>query len=113
MAASRALTGKEREIYSRHLLIPEIGEKGQARLLESSVLVIGAGGLGSPALFYLASCGIGRIGIADSDLVELSNLNRQVLHGYRDVGLGKTSSAKISLQYLRSDSFIGIDFEQQ
>ena len=95
------LTDTERDIYSRHILIPEIGEEGQRKLLTSSVLVVGAGGLGSPALYYLAACGIGRIGIADSDNVELSNLNRQILHGFADLGKGKTTSARRSIERLR------------
>lgn len=101
--STRSLTETEREIYSRHILIPEIGEEGQAKLLASSVLVIGTGGLGSPALYYLAACGIGRIGVADSDRVELSNLNRQILHGCPDVGEGKTISARKSIEHLRPD----------
>jgi len=100
---ARPLTDTERQVYSRHILIPGIGEEGQSKLLSSSVLVIGAGGLGSPALYYLASCGIGRIGIADSDNVELSNLNRQILHGHPDVGEGKTISARNSIEHLRPD----------
>ena len=100
---ARPLTDTERQVYSRHILIPEIGEKGQAKLLSSSVLVIGAGGLGSPALYYLAACGIGRIGIADSDRVEPSNLNRQILHGRPDLGEGKTVSARRSIEHLRPD----------
>ena len=101
--STRPLTNTERDIYSRHLLIPEIGHQGQARLLGSSVLVIGAGGLGSPALYYLAACGIGRIGIADSDRVEPSNLNRQILHGIPDLGESKTASARRSIEHLRPD----------
>jgi molybdopterin/thiamine biosynthesis adenylyltransferase len=97
------LTVTEQETYNRHILIPEIGQEGQARLLGSSVLVIGAGGLGSPALYYLAACGIGRIGIADSDRVEPSNLNRQILHGRPDLGEGKTVSASRSIRHLRPD----------
>ncbi|MDF1526864.1 MAG: HesA/MoeB/ThiF family protein [bacterium] len=100
---TRPLTNTERDIYSRHLLIPEIGQEGQAKLLGSGVLVIGAGGLGSPALYYLAACGIGRIGIADSDRVEPSNLNRQILHGPPDLGEGKTVSARRSIEHLRPD----------
>lgn len=99
----RSLTDNERQFYSRTILIPEIGEEGQLKLLNSSVLVIGAGGLGSPALFYLAASGIGRIGIADSDIVELSNLNRQILHGHPDIGESKTTSARRSLEQLRPD----------
>jgi len=100
---TRPLTNIERDTYSRHILIPEIGQEGQAKLLSSSVLVIGAGGLGSPALYYLAACGIGRIGIADSDRVEPSNLNRQILHGRPDLGEGKTVSARRSIEHLRPD----------
>ncbi len=100
---TRPLSGAERNIYNRHILIPGIGEDGQSRLLNSSVLVIGAGGLGSPALYYLASCGIGHIGIADSDRVELSNLNRQILHGLPDLGRGKTASARSSIEHIRPD----------
>lgn len=83
----------QRRRYARHLLIPEIGEAGQQKLLESSVLVIGAGGLGAAALSYLAAAGIGRIGIVDHDHVELSNLNRQIIHESGDVGRRKVESA--------------------
>jgi len=100
---TRPLSDEERDIYNRHILISGIGEKGQSRLLDGSVLVIGAGGLGSPALYYLASCGIGRLGIADSDRVELSNLNRQILHGHADLGKGKTTSARSSIEHIRPD----------
>ncbi|MGD8353191.1 MAG: HesA/MoeB/ThiF family protein [Pseudomonadota bacterium] len=100
---SSSLTRTQREVYSRHLLIPQIGEEGQEKLLAGSVLVVGAGGLGSPALYYLASCGVGRIGIVDSDRVELSNLNRQILHGNPDVGMDKTTSARKSLERVRPD----------
>jgi molybdopterin/thiamine biosynthesis adenylyltransferase len=103
LGSTRPLTNTERDTYSRHILIPEIGQEGQAKLLGSSVLVIGAGGLGSPALYYLAACGIGRIGIADSDRVEPSNLNRQILHGRPDLGDGKTVSARRSIEHLRPD----------
>ena len=105
---TEALTEIEKQIYNRHILIPEIGETGQARLLASSVLVIGAGGLGSPALYYLAASGIGRLGIVDSDRVELSNLNRQILHGCPDVGDEKTASARRSIEHIRPD----IDLEE-
>ena len=100
---TRSLTDTEREIYSRHIVIPEIGEEGQAKLLASSVLVIGAGGLGSPAIYYLSECGIGHLGIADSDRVELSNLNRQILHGCPDVGESKTVSARRNIEHIRPD----------
>jgi molybdopterin/thiamine biosynthesis adenylyltransferase len=79
--------------YARHLMLPEIGPAGQAKLAAASVLVIGAGGLGSPVLLYLAAAGIGRLGLADDDVVSLSNLQRQVLHGTARLGQRKTASA--------------------
>lgn len=94
MKNSSPLTTSERERYSRHLKITEIGEKGQQALKESSVLVIGAGGLGSASSIYLAAAGIGKLGILDSDVVELSNLQRQILHGTSNLGAKKTTSAK-------------------
>jgi molybdopterin/thiamine biosynthesis adenylyltransferase len=99
----RDLTDLERTIYQRNLLLPEFGEAGQLRLLEGRVLVIGLGGLGSAALFYLASCGVGELGIVDADCVDLSNLQRQILHGRDDVGRHKTSSARESITRLRPD----------
>ena len=84
----------ELERYSRHILMPEIGEAGQKKLKASAVLCVGCGGLGSPLLIYLAAAGIGRIGIVDSDFVEKSNLQRQVIHGTKWLGKAKTSSAK-------------------
>jgi len=87
------LTPEEVERYSRHLIIPEIGSLGQRRLKNARVLVIGAGGLGSPALLYLAAAGVGTLGIIDDDDVDLSNLQRQVIHGVADVGRPKTASA--------------------
>src|SRR5208337_4547551 len=89
----RTLSEIERKIYSRNILIPKIGESGQLKLLESRVLIIGLGGLGSPALFYLAAAGVGNIGAADCDVVDFSNLQRQILHGRKDVGRNKTESA--------------------
>ncbi len=83
--------------YARHLVLPEVGEDGQAKLLRSSVLVIGAGGLGSPLLLYLAAAGVGRLGVVDDDVVDLSNLQRQVLHDTSNIGLAKTLSAKARL----------------
>lgn len=88
----------EIERYARHLVLPEIGEEGQARLRDSAVLVIGAGGLGSPLLLYLAAAGVGRLGIVDDDAVDLSNLQRQVIHATPDVGTAKVASAKARLQ---------------
>ncbi|WP_164198781.1 molybdopterin-synthase adenylyltransferase MoeB [[Micrococcus luteus] ATCC 49442] len=88
------LTPAEVERYSRHLIIPEIGAVGQRRLKNAKVLVIGAGGLGSPALLYLAAAGVGTLGIIDDDSVDLSNLQRQVIHGVADVGRPKIESAR-------------------
>lgn len=79
--------------YSRHIILPEVGGKGQRKLLASSVLIVGAGGLGSPAALYLAAAGVGRIGIVDGDRVELSNLHRQIIHFTKDTGKPKTLSA--------------------
>lgn len=97
------LNDQQKERYSRHLLLDGIGEEGQKRLLESSVLVIGAGGLGSPAALYLAAAGVGTIGIADSDCTDLSNLQRQILHTVKDIGRKKVLSAKESLLALNPD----------
>jgi molybdopterin/thiamine biosynthesis adenylyltransferase/rhodanese-related sulfurtransferase len=91
------LDAAQRERYSRHLLMPEIGEQGQLRLLDAKVLFIGAGGLGCPGLVYLAAAGVGTIGIVDDDVVERSNLQRQILHDDASVGESKVESAKRSL----------------
>jgi sulfur-carrier protein adenylyltransferase/sulfurtransferase len=95
-----ALTAEEVERYSRHLIIPEIGTLGQRRLKNAKVLVIGAGGLGSPALLYLAAAGVGTLGIIDDDAVDLSNLQRQVIHGVADVGRAKIESARDAIAAL-------------
>ena len=97
--------------YSRQLLLKQIGLKGQQKLLSSKVLVIGAGGLGSPVLFYLAAAGIGTICIADFDKVDLSNLQRQFVHSTDTIGLNKTSSAKSALEKLNPEISI-ITFEE-
>jgi molybdopterin/thiamine biosynthesis adenylyltransferase/rhodanese-related sulfurtransferase len=94
------LTPAEVERYSRHLIIPEIGALGQRRLKNAKVLVIGAGGLGSPALLYLAAAGVGTLGIIDDDVVDLSNLQRQVIHGVADVGRPKIESARDAIAAL-------------
>ncbi|MBT2586015.1 molybdopterin-synthase adenylyltransferase MoeB [Arthrobacter sp. ISL-95] len=94
------LTPTEVERYSRHLIIPEIGALGQRRLKNAKVLVIGAGGLGSPALLYLAAAGVGTLGIVDDDAVDLSNLQRQVIHGVKDVGTPKIESARNAIAEL-------------
>jgi len=93
------LTPDERERYARHLLLPQIGEAGQLKLQGAKVLCIGAGGLGSPALFYLAAAGVGRIGVVDADVVDTSNLQRQILHGGA-VGRAKVDSAAAKLRAL-------------
>jgi molybdopterin/thiamine biosynthesis adenylyltransferase/rhodanese-related sulfurtransferase len=87
------LTAQERTRYARHLLLPDLGGDGQRRLRAARVLVVGAGGLGSPALLYLAAAGVGTIGVVDDDVVDLTNLQRQVVHGVADIGRAKTASA--------------------
>src|SRR5215218_9443432 len=99
----RALTPEQRERYSRHLLIPEIGLEGQLKLLDSKVLLLGAGGLGSPAALYLAAAGVGTLGIVDNDVVDLSNLQRQVAHSNDRVGVPKVDSAEISIHEINPD----------
>src|SRR5699024_5167686 len=91
------LTKEEVARYSRHLIIPDVGVDGQKRLKNAKVLVVGAGGLGSPALLYLAAAGIGTPGIVDFDVVDASNLQRQVIHGQSDIGKPKAQSAKESV----------------
>ncbi|MRR10343.1 HesA/MoeB/ThiF family protein, partial [bacterium] len=95
-----ALSPDEIRRYARHLSLPEVGQAGQERLRATSVLCIGAGGLGSPAAMYLAAAGIGRLGIAEYDRVELSNLQRQILHSTPDLGRPKSESARDRLQAL-------------
>jgi molybdopterin/thiamine biosynthesis adenylyltransferase/rhodanese-related sulfurtransferase len=96
----RILSDTERERYARHLTIPEVGEAGQIKLLESKVLMVGAGGLGSPAAFYLAAAGVGTLGIVDDDVVERSNLQRQILHTEDRVGEPKVRSARQTIAAL-------------
>jgi molybdopterin/thiamine biosynthesis adenylyltransferase/rhodanese-related sulfurtransferase len=97
------LEAPQRARYSRHLLIPEVGEEGQLRLLDSKVLLIGAGGLGSPASLYLAAAGVGRIGIVDADVVDESNLQRQIVHSTESLGEPKVESAKRAVEALKPD----------
>ncbi|HEY63232.1 MAG TPA: molybdopterin-synthase adenylyltransferase MoeB [Caldilineae bacterium] len=99
----RVLSDEQRTRYSRHIIIPEIGEEGQIKLLESKALIIGAGGLGSPAAYYLAAAGVGTIGIVDFDEVDLSNLQRQILHGHSDIGRPKVESAMDTLREINPD----------
>ena len=97
------LTSEQKQRYSRHLLIPEVGSEGQAKLLNSKALLIGAGGLGSPAALYLAAAGVGTIGIVDFDIVDVSNLQRQIVHTTDRVGERKVESARKSLNALNPD----------
>jgi molybdopterin/thiamine biosynthesis adenylyltransferase/rhodanese-related sulfurtransferase len=99
----RTLDAAQRDRYSRHLVLPEVGEEGQIKFLDAKVLCIGAGGLGSPALLYLAAAGVGTIGIVDSDRVEASNLQRQVVHNTDTIGMLKADSAKEALVKLNPD----------
>jgi sulfur-carrier protein adenylyltransferase/sulfurtransferase len=89
--------------YSRHFLLPEVGEEGQAKLLQAKVLMVGAGGLGSPSAYYLAAAGVGTLGIIDNDVVDISNLQRQILHANDRVGVPKVESAKKTLESLNPD----------
>jgi sulfur-carrier protein adenylyltransferase/sulfurtransferase len=97
------LNASQRDRYSRHLILPEVGEEGQIKFLKAKVLSIGAGGLGSPALLYLAAAGVGTIGVVDSDVVEENNLQRQVVHNTGTVGMLKAESAKETLEKLNPD----------
>ncbi len=98
-----SLTGTQIERYARHIMLPEVGGAGQAKLLASKVLLVGAGGLGSPLALYLAAAGVGTLGIADDDLVSLSNLQRQIAHKTRDIGRPKTDSAAESIADINPD----------
>jgi molybdopterin/thiamine biosynthesis adenylyltransferase/rhodanese-related sulfurtransferase len=99
----RVLDAEKRSRYSRHLLIPEVGDEGQLKLLDSRVLLVGAGGLGSPASLYLAAAGVGRLGIVDDDRVDASNLQRQIAHSTESLGEWKVDSAKRTLEALNPD----------
>jgi molybdopterin/thiamine biosynthesis adenylyltransferase/rhodanese-related sulfurtransferase len=101
--APRTMTADQRNRYQRHLLLPEVGEAGQMKLLDSKVLLLGAGGLGSPAAIYLAAAGVGTIGIIDMDVVDASNLQRQILHTLDRVGMRKVDSAKAALTAMNPD----------
>ena len=97
------LTPDQLTRYSRHLMLPEVGIEGQIQLLKAKVLLVGAGGLGCPAALYLAAAGVGTLGIIDSDKVDLTNLQRQILHGLADVGRPKTESAKEAIHRINPD----------
>src|ERR1700748_2201245 len=99
----RSLTPEQRERYSRHMLVPEIGPEGQQKLLDAKVLLLGAGGLGSPTALYLAAAGVGTLGIVDDDTVDLSNLQRQVIHNSNRVGVPKVDSAEETITALNPD----------
>lgn len=99
----RTMTEAQAKRYSRHLLVPEVGEQGQFKLLDSKVLLLGAGGLGSPTALYLAAAGVGTIGIIDDDVVEESNLQRQVIHTTKRVGQYKAESAREAIEALNPD----------
>ena len=99
----KALTSEQRERYSRHLLVPEIGLEGQTKLLEAKVLLLGAGGLGSPTALYLAAAGVGTLGVVDDDEVDLSNLQRQVIHTTDRIGTPKVDSAEQSINAINPD----------
>jgi molybdopterin/thiamine biosynthesis adenylyltransferase/rhodanese-related sulfurtransferase len=99
----RTLTAEQRERYSRHMLVPEIGIEGQQKLLDAKVLLLGAGGLGSPTALYLAAAGVGTLGIVDDDVVDLSNLQRQVIHTTDRIGTPKVDSAEQSIHAINPD----------
>ncbi len=102
-AQPRTMTEAQAKRYSRHLLVPEVGEQGQFKLLDSRVLLIGAGGLGSPAAYYLAAAGVGTMGIIDADVVDESNLQRQILHNTKRIGQYKAESARETIEALNPD----------
>ncbi|HEX5192947.1 MAG TPA: molybdopterin-synthase adenylyltransferase MoeB [Solirubrobacteraceae bacterium] len=99
----RTLTAEQRDRYSRHLLLPEVGIEGQQKLLDAKVLLLGAGGLGAPAALYLAAAGVGTLGIVDDDVVDVSNLQRQVIHNSQRVGMPKVDSAEETITALNPD----------
>jgi molybdopterin/thiamine biosynthesis adenylyltransferase/rhodanese-related sulfurtransferase len=103
VVAPQGLTAEQRMRYSRHTLLPEVGVEGQVKLLNAKVLLIGAGGLGSPAALYLAAAGVGTLGIVDDDVVDESNLQRQVIHTTERVGIPKTESARVQIEALNPD----------
>ena len=106
-----AFTNEQLERYSRHIILKEIGVKGQKKLLGGKVLIIGAGGLGAPAALYLAAAGIGTIGIVDADVVDLSNLQRQVIHTTADIGKKKAESAAETMRAINPDITVNTYYE--
>jgi sulfur-carrier protein adenylyltransferase/sulfurtransferase len=107
-----ALTQAQQDRYSRHILLPEVGEKGQEKLLKGRVLLLGAGGLGSPAALYLAAAGVGKIGLVDADTVDASNLQRQILHATSRLGMPKVVSAEKAINDLNPDVKV-VKFEER
>jgi adenylyltransferase/sulfurtransferase len=108
MTQSTALTPEQVQRYSRHIIMDQVGSKGQRKLLESKVLIVGAGGLGSPSAVYLALAGVGTIGIVDFDVVDISNLQRQILHQHDDIGRPKVESAKTTINAYNPDTNVNI-----
>src|SRR5438067_3094752 len=102
-ARGAALSLDQARRYARHIILPEVGPIGQRQLLAAKVLLIGAGGLGSPAALYLAAAGVGKIGIVDYDTVDLSNLHRQIIHGHANIGRAKTDSVRERLADVNPD----------
>ncbi len=103
VAVPKAFTPEQKQRYSRHFLLPEVGPEGQQKLLDAKVLLLGAGGLGSPTAFYLAAAGVGTLGIVDDDTVDLSNLQRQIIHTMDTVGVPKVDSAERAIHALNPD----------
>src|ERR1700742_3490044 len=103
VVSASGMTAEQRERYSRHTLLPEVGVDGQLKLLNSKVLLLGAGGLGAPTALYLAAAGVGTIGLVDDDVVDASNLQRQVIHNTERIGMPKTESARIFIEALNPD----------
>ncbi len=103
VVAAQGMTAEQRERYSRHTLLPEVGVEGQLKLLNAKVLLVGAGGLGAPTALYLAAAGIGTLGLVDDDVVDASNLQRQVIHTTARIGMPKTESARITIESLNPD----------
>ncbi|MBW8059612.1 MAG: molybdopterin-synthase adenylyltransferase MoeB [Solirubrobacterales bacterium] len=101
--ATEGMTPEQRDRYSRHTMLPEVGVEGQLKLLDAKVLLVGAGGLGAPAALYLAAAGIGRLGLVDDDVVDASNLQRQVIHNTERIGRPKTESARLTVEALNPD----------
>src|SRR6201999_399227 len=103
VVSASGMTAEQRDRYSRHTLLPEVGVDGQVKLLNAKVLLLGAGGLGAPTALYLAAAGIGTLGLVDDDVVDASNLQRQVIHNTERIGMPKTESARLFIEALNPD----------